>query len=991
VTAALGTDDFPRFFEALWSTDSRLEPFPWQRRLMRLVADERRGWPQVLDLPTGSGKTAVLDIALFHLAIEASRGTVARNAPRRIVMVVDRRTVVDQAYERAHLIADKLKQATKGILFDVAVTLRRLVEDRRGTSDPLMCAVLRGGMYRDPSWARTPDQPLIVASTVDQVGSRLLFRGYGVSDSMRPIHAGLLANDALIILDEVHLSRPFDETLSALERYRGWGEAPITAPWRVVRMSATPHVVDHEDRTVFSLDSADRKSPVLSKRLHAHKPARVRPIQVKGDEEERRNRFASECGREAGALLQEGARTVAVVLNCVDTARRVYEWLTTRSEDDRPRTEADVYLLTGRMRPFDRDEVVEDIRDRIRAGRQRALDDRPLVIVATQSIEAGADFDFDALVTECASIDALRQRFGRLDRMGEYGKARAVILGRKDEIEGQEDASVYGAALSATWEWLARKDEWDFGIDHLELPKKIEPFLSGAGSDGRDHAPVLLPAHLDAWAQTSPAPAADPDVSLWLHGLTGRPADVHVVWRADLTEEDVHPSREQYLRNLLSACPPAPAEALTVPFRAVRDWLNKVAEGDIADVEREPLAVEPETRTPFPRYAIRWRGDDTEVIRGSGTRREKTLRPGDTIVVPAIYGGLGRVHRNWDPGSTRSREDVGLDLGDVVQLPQKGRAVLRLHPAVLKSLGLSEAPILPEDASPGEERDEIQEWLETLQPHLPDTPLLTSAVTATLDALRRGRWRLEGIDDGRGDRRRVLVGRRLLKTGDDVTTEPDVSSFTGVPVPVALETHSRGVGRWVSDFGRHCGVGDSLGADLALAALFHDVGKADPRFQALLWGGDEVAALTGGQLIAKSSVNHRDRISRERARVLSRYPRGARHEMLSLALVQPVSDVQERAGDWDLVLHLIASHHGHARPFGPPVEDPEDLTVSFVHDGTPLAGSTRHYLARVDSPVADRFWRLVRKYGWYGLAWLEAILRLADHRRSEEEAEEVGR
>jgi CRISPR-associated endonuclease/helicase Cas3 len=91
--------------------------------------------------------------------------------------------------------------------------------------------------------------------------------------------------------------------------------------------------------------------------------------------------------------------------------------------------------------------------------------------------------------------------------------------------------------------------------------------------------------------------------------------------------------------------------------------------------------------------------------------------------------------------------------------------------------------------------------------------------------------------------------------------------------------------------------------------------------------------------------------------------------------------------DQDLLLHLVASHHGRCRPFAPVVADEDPVVVEY--DGA--SASSTHSLDRVGSGVSERFWRLTRKYGWYGLAYLESMVRLADQRQSEAEHTNSGK
>lgn len=211
--------------------------------------------------------------------------------------------------------------------------------------------------------------------------------------------------------------------------------------------------------------------------------------------------------------------------------------------------------MTGRMRSIDRDDLVERWGDTLQAWEAQPALSRPVIVVTTQCLEVGADFSFDALITECASFDALRQRFGRLDRFGTIGTPKGSVLIRagqaktqeqieKLEKDGKIEDPIYGNALARTWNWLKthaastgsdRGTRFDFGIDAVDalLPGEAterRALLASLSAPAPD-APVMLPAHLDCWAQTAPRPRPDPDIAAFLHGPSRGEPEVHVVLR----------------------------------------------------------------------------------------------------------------------------------------------------------------------------------------------------------------------------------------------------------------------------------------------------------------------------------------------------------------------------------------------------------------------------------------------------------------------------
>ncbi|MDA3934762.1 MAG: type I-U CRISPR-associated helicase/endonuclease Cas3 [Gammaproteobacteria bacterium] len=973
----LNTSNFATFHAAVHGGK---QPFAWQQRLLDQIVRDK-AWPRVLDLPTGAGKTTCIDIALFALALDADNEVNERWCPCRIAMVVDRRIVVDQVAERGRTILNVLLSSTDTIVVEVARRLRTLT---RTGEEPLGVFTLRGGMPKDDGWARTPDQALVIASTVDQVGSRMFMQGYGVSRGMKPVHAGLLANDTLLLLDEVHLSEPFRQTLDQLARLRArFSGSGVKTRFAHAFLSATPGA--GATTPFVLLDDEKKPDSPLGPRLHASKPTRLLEV-------DDRPTLENACVEQANGLL-ERYRTIAVVVNRVASASVI-----ARQLDEMLGTDAKVTLLTGRMRPLDRDDVLSELRPAVQSGRKRSDDSPKRVIVGTQCIEAGADFDFDALVTEAASLDSLRQRFGRVDRLGTYGKSEGVIVWdtcaklkeelkrRGEKLSLADDDPIYGKALGETAKWLKKKVTKrrltvDFGVLALAVPTGEDLMKLLAP---KPNAPTLLPAYLDLWAQTSPAPSQLPDVSLWLHGPSAGPADVQVLWRTDLTGEVLQRGEVEGATAIVAAIRPSSLEAMSLPFVTARAWLANQSAHDHGDTEGATLD-DNDASTTAGRRALRWKGDESAIVDA------RCLKPGHTIVVPASYGGIRS--GCFDADSTEPVQDYA----ERAELLARARPVLRLHIEVVNVLGLS----LPLD-DPDEARTALgllasngdwpawkRLWAEKLAKGRGSLVVPGEPSWAVIEAKRVPLAAL----------RNVLQAEETLENGVELTTDGDDSFHAGRAV--SLDEHSADVETIAREYAMRCGFGARLAEHVALAAWLHDIGKADRRFQLMLRGGCEIDLYKDETPWAKSAMPPGARAAHRRAQQKSGYPRGARHEVQSLAMLENKKDelVEKlrkfdftREPDLDLVFHLVASHHGFCRPFAPVVVDENPVEVSLtVHKSTTFgtvtfpSTSSCNELHRLDSPLADRFWALIRRYGWQELCWLEAILRLADHQASEEE------
>lgn len=929
-----------------------------------------------IDIPTGLGKTGVMAVWLVARALGAS-------VPRRLVYVVDRRAVVDQATE----VAESLR---KWVQHESAAATALGLNGR-----PLPISTLRGQYVDNRAWLEDPSSPAIIVGTVDMIGSRLLFEGYGVSSKMRPYHAGLLGVDAMVALDEAHLVPPFHRLLTAIEARQG-AEMPhgeglgpasdrareVLPSLRVIALSAT----GARDPGALALTEEDRRNPVVHQRLTA-----VKRLDVLDQVEPKA--LATTLAERAFALAgsSESPRRCMVFVNRRDDAIRICDALRKLDPADRG-SSIEVQLFVGARRVWERQKAHEWLATHGFVAGTGAAPSSPTFLVATSAGEVGVDLDADDMVCDVVAWERMIQRLGRVNRRG-AGQARVLA------VPVAFDPGKQGALLArqaAVLELIAQlPDAGDGGRDispgalvalreRAEADSDLRARIDAATTPAPLHPP-LSRALIEAWSMTSlEEHSGRPEVEPWLRGWIDRVPETALVWREhlplDATGRLFGP---EALESFSEAAGPHLLERLDVETDDAAVWLLKRTEAVVAkafgrtdatsevtpesDVgsEVEPVYAgeggdadddEPESEDG-DEHAME---DLGEYVADEGTwadgeqpraddpaHSERPLRRSDVVAI---------AWRRSDAGQAR-----GYRLHELARIVRERDS--RRRDALFRDL--RGATVLV-DVRLGGLRDGLLDpksdgATDVTSATLPDgtraMPFRVRRV-GDVDRAMDATWRQECELVVKHDEARGAVEWLVVESDLSAPARSEIGRSVGCSREQPLVEHQAWVERHACELAARLGLPPELAGVFALAATLHDEGK-----QASAWQRAFRAPTNGGPY---AKTRHRPSQA-----VLGGY----RHELGSLPIAERDPRVADLPDDLrDLCLHLIASHHGNARPL------------------IGIRGATEppSLLAQRAQDIAHRFARVERAWGPWGLAWLEALLRAADQRASRE-SDERGR
>ena len=779
------------------------------------------------------------------------------------------------------------------------------------------------------------------------VGSRLLFEGYGVSRGMRPYHAGLLGVDALVLLDEAHLCPPFEAVLRQVESHRDGKLGPVdgsdstTPPFRLMSLSATGRdVSETSPGAVFRLEAEDREEPVVAQRLVACKRLKVTNLT-------------------AGANLAESLADRAIEIGCDTPFSRVLVYC------DRRRDAVEVKELidkecrrrhkSGELAGEHVSELlVGERRVRERANLETWLDEHgflgaahqrpsaPVFLVASPAGEVGVDLNAGHMVCDLVAHERMVQRLGRVNRRGGEDRQSTIdVLALPPEMKDKAPKDAKEKAERDFEARLAPLHRLPCGEDGrhdaspaaiVELKAKHPDVVRAATTPAPLHPELTRPL-LDAWSMTSLRHhEGRPEIAPWLRGwVDDDEPQTSLVWRKHLPH--VRMDRETTISPAMVAeyfrvAPIHATERLEAASSHVFEWMLKRS----ARLGRRPEDHDPAIRS-----------DEIVAIlidRAGEYRAHLTLRELQRLAAPAKSLQKDELRqRNRRKEEWKNRHMLGATLV-----------------ADLRLCGVRDGMLDEKCEVAAATADVDESWRSMQDPAAEGSrPLI--------------RFRVEKIDGGkdedgleppdRGDWRHIRTfetdfdaggvarsGMAVFKWPDDPSDEDSRSVLSA---PQSLRDHAEHVAKHAHALARRLDLPRKEAEALVIAARMHDDGKAAERWQNAMNAPDD------GRPYAKTKGGGNPRLLE-----------GYRHEFGSLL----AAERQELPNDTrDLILHLIAAHHGYARPM---------IDSAGCEDGPPSV------LESKAGDAALRFARLQKWYGPWGLAWREAILRAADQSASRE-------
>jgi CRISPR-associated endonuclease/helicase Cas3 len=517
-------------FDRFFNVATGHEPFDYQRRLAGGDLGTTLCQSQLINIPTGLGKTAAVVLAWLWNRVELKKA----NWPRRLVYCLPMRTLVEQTRDEVGKWLHNLLTRAEGLEIEGQVLndLQWLAKH-----SPI---VLMGGEELDDAkrdWDIHPECPAILIGTQDMLLSRALNRGYGMGRARWPMHFGLLNNDSLWILDETQLMGAGVRTSAQLEGLRRKiGVGAGCATWWASatldnRLLDTP---DHRERDeALALADDDHKTPEVAQRVNAVKRLAPLPLTLAADSAKVVEPYIEKLAASVIEKHQPGSVTI-VILNRVNRAKELF---TVLEKAAKRQSLPERVLIHSRFRPMER----EKLSDKIKESGEK-------IIISTQAIEAGVDISSRTLITELAPWSSLIQRFGRCNRKGEFndnGGADICWI----NLEAEDEKTPAGLALpyAPTQLTTARR-----------LLRQVESSGASPAALEKIHADEpLSETHIlrrkdlvDLFDTTPDLAGLDIDVGRYIRD--GDDRDVQVFWREivakEMPDENIEPFRQELVR-----------------------------------------------------------------------------------------------------------------------------------------------------------------------------------------------------------------------------------------------------------------------------------------------------------------------------------------------------------------------------------------------------------------------------------------------------------